>query len=49
MKNMAYFDKRDNTGKVKVLKNLNINSYYNSSDFKDNKTTNNIKKKDEIN
>ena len=47
MKNMAYFDKRDNTGKVKVLKNLNINSYYNSSNFKDNKTTNNIKKKDE--
>lgn len=47
MKNMAYFDKRDNTGKIKVLKNLNINSYYNSSNFKDNKTTNNIKKKDE--
>ena len=47
MKNMAYFDKRDNTGKVKVLKNLNINSYYNSSNFKDNKTTNNIKKIDE--
>lgn len=48
MKNMLYFDKRDNTGKVKVIKNLNINSYYNSSNFKDNKTTNNINRKDEI-
>jgi hypothetical protein len=47
MKNIPYFDKRDNTGKVKVLKNLNINSYYNSSNFKDNKTANSIKKKDE--
>ena len=30
MKNIAYFDKRDNTGKVKLLKNLKINSNFNN-------------------
>ena len=48
MKNIPYFDKRDNTEKVKVLKNLNINSYFNSSNLMGNKTINNIKRKDEI-
>lgn len=29
MKNLSYFDKNDNTSKVKILKNLKFNSYFN--------------------
>ena len=48
IKNIPYFDKRDNTEKVKILKNLNINSYYNSSNPKGKKTNNNNNKKNEL-
>ena len=47
MNSIAYFDKRDNNGKVKLLKNLNINSNFNN--LTSNNTINNSMAGEKIN